>query len=535
MQQIHMSLDTSAKRDSRRRATTKSTEICFIPVNGVTNKHQTTRNDLLALAKARSHAARISHAARRRRQHTGLAIRTAHGPTDLGRREDSLGQPTMLLSQSKRDPFCSFPMSNKSLLASACLEYAYSDVYPPLLLQSTQSREIVSVEATWRRIGLEWPLMFHLQVAGALNVVRVHTGFIPSAQSEIVRLKNQNQGLSMLMSILHDLQSPPSDALIMAMVIAGMLCDTIELPLPRTEPVSPIAMAQNLHIFGRLAMVPATLGALVSMIDRRGGIENVTGYGMLGILQFTDLLLASRTSSPPVFACVAAVYSLPGEEWRPDQQAMQMWESIGQGFDGIVGLDKELLQVLGSMCEVTVAIDHYQHRRERAHAPALRDILGAANVTQHELLSRLKPKTVNTRPVQTLCHEAALIYSDFVMFPLPQCCGVRSTAARRLLIVIEQLEKDDAQYTVRANDDGVSPSPAVAALLMWALVLGALAASDDLDKRYYRLKLMKRLKMSDVRCWNDFKNTMRRFLWWDYMFTDRVADLWEEVGHNVKP
>ncbi|KAK4945539.1 hypothetical protein LTR10_015158 [Elasticomyces elasticus] len=477
----------------------------------------------------------MSHAARKRRQHADLAIRTAHRSTGPGRREGCLGQPTMLLSQSKRDPFCSFPMSNKSPLASACLEYAYRDVYPPLLLQSTQSRELVSVEATWRRIGLEWPLMFHLQVAGALNVVRVHTGFVASAQSEIMRLKHQNQGLSMLMSILHGLRRPPSDALIMAMVIAGMLCDTIESPVARNEPVSPIAMAQNLHIFGRLAMVPATLGALVSMIDRRGGLEKVTGYGMLGILQFTDLLLASRTSSPPVFACVAAVYRLPGEEWRPDQQAMQMWESIGQGFDGIVGLDKELLQVLGSMCEVTVALDHYQHRRERAHAPALRDILGAVNVTQHELLSHLKPKTVNPKPVQSICHEAALIYSDFVMFPLPQCCGVRSTAARRLLIVIEQLEKDDAQYSVQANDDGVSPSPPVAALLMWALVLGTLAASDDLDKRYYQLKLIECLKLSDVRCWNEFQNTIRTFLWWDYMFTDRVAELWEEVGHNVKP
>lgn len=130
--------------------------------------------------------------------------------------------------------------------------------------------------------------MYHLQVAGAANIVRAdpRNPRLPNS-IEILRLNHQSQGLALLMSDLQNLQGPASDALLMAMVMAGMLTDPTPSQIPELYRASPLATAQSLHIYARLTMVPATMQTMVESVDKRGGIQSIRDYGMVSILQLS--------------------------------------------------------------------------------------------------------------------------------------------------------------------------------------------------------------------------------------------------------
>lgn len=136
--------------------------------------------------------------------------------------------------------------------------------------------------------------MYHLQVAGAANIVRAdaRNPALPN-DVEILRLKHQNQGLALLMSALKNLQGPASDALLMAMVMAGMLTDPSPSQIPEIYRSSPLATAQYLNVYARLTMVPATMQIMLQSVVQRGGIKNIRDYGMVSILQ-----LCAYPSSP---------------------------------------------------------------------------------------------------------------------------------------------------------------------------------------------------------------------------------------------
>jgi hypothetical protein len=158
----------------------------------------------------------------------------------------------------------------------------------PTLISSTRESDVALIKTSWRRIGLEWPLMYHLQVAGAANLVRADARNPPLPNSiEILRLKHQNQGLALLMSALQNLQGPASDALLMAMVMAGMITDPSPSQIPEIYRASPLATAQNLHVYARLTLVPVTMRTMLESVDKRGGIQTIRDYGMVSILQLS--------------------------------------------------------------------------------------------------------------------------------------------------------------------------------------------------------------------------------------------------------
>ena len=128
--------------------------------------------------------------------------------------------------------------------------------------------------------------MYHLQVAGAANIIRAETKVesLPT-HVEILRLKHQNLGLSLVMKELHSLNALPSDGLLMAMVMAGMLTDPTSSQIPEIFRASPLARASNMHIYGRLGIIPATMYVLVDMVNQRGGIHTIKQYGMSSVLQ----------------------------------------------------------------------------------------------------------------------------------------------------------------------------------------------------------------------------------------------------------
>ena len=69
-----------------------------------------------------------------------------------------------------------------------------------------------------------------------------------------------------------------------------------------------------------------------------------------------------------------------------DLEALELFRTLGQGFRILLqnGLQKDLREILESISEITVALDHYQ--RGGRYAPSLSDIIAARTITQHRLL-----------------------------------------------------------------------------------------------------------------------------------------------------
>ena len=183
-------------------------------------------------------------------------------------------------------------MASELTILTNKLSLVYEYVHPKLIFNVSE-KDVSRVKISWRRLGQEWPLMFHLQVAGAANLIRADVNSEPlSKEVEIIRLKHQSRGLAMVMAELQKLQGPASDGLLMAMIMVGVLTDPTDSRLPEIYRMSPLATAQHLHLYARLTIVPATIQALLDQVNQRGGIHKVKNYGMVEILQLLVLSIS---------------------------------------------------------------------------------------------------------------------------------------------------------------------------------------------------------------------------------------------------
>jgi hypothetical protein len=142
------------------------------------------------------------------------------------------------------------------------------------------------IKISWRRAGQEWPMMFHLQVAAAVNLHRADPDLEPlSKEMATLAQSHQQRGVTMVRKELNKLKGPPSDALIMAQIMIALLTDPDQTASFDTFRRSPLATAQNLHRYARLAIVPHLIGALLQLVNKRGGITSTRDYGNSQLLQ----------------------------------------------------------------------------------------------------------------------------------------------------------------------------------------------------------------------------------------------------------
>ena len=129
-------------------------------------------------------------------------------------------------------------------------------------------------------------MMFHLQVAAAVNLHRADVNLEPlPPEVDSMAQTHTERGVSMVRNQLAKLKGPPSDALIMAQIMVALLTDPDQTEVVESMRRSPLATAQNLHRYARLAIVPHLIGALLELVTKRGGIECTQDYGNKQLLQ----------------------------------------------------------------------------------------------------------------------------------------------------------------------------------------------------------------------------------------------------------
>ncbi|KIX92918.1 uncharacterized protein Z520_11394 [Fonsecaea multimorphosa CBS 102226] len=515
----------------------------------------------LEKSRARAHAARVTHSRRKAKRGQTVVkwiIESSGSPKDNTPKQaqDKVQvagfkiSPLSYLGQDKVDPFGSNPHTVLPKYLQSILDYAYESIHPKIITVHAVN-SVSEVKISWRRIGQEWPLMYHLQVACAANLARAGADNerLPH-KIEVLRMKHQARGLALVTKELQNLKGPASDSLIMALIMAAFLTDPNPTSAQSGEvvPPSPLATAWNLHLYASLTLMPSMIQALMELVVSRGGMDALQEYGLKNVLQLSvgfstifvesladvdisaDLMVSSRLNMSPSFPWVLPTTSiLHGPKYQPDHEAVMMSMVIGTGFRQIDPIAMDLANALRAAGEVTVALDHYVQRRP--NPPIMADIVNAANQTHHRLASlgpRITMDPQKTDYLWNLCRVAGLIYSDLVLLPLPPTTGVRPRLAGELRLAMESFEVFEAEETAYIVPGTTAED--YTCLVLWALMMGGLAALNTPHKGYFVRKMQEYvLRWPYIIEWGAYTSLMATYLWWDHIFAEPVAMLWTEV------
>jgi hypothetical protein len=212
--------------------------------------------------------------------------------------------------------------------------------------------------------------------------------------------------------------------------------------------------------------------------------------------------------------------------------AVQLSLTLGTGFHILDSsdMDSALRNTISEACRLTILIE--QHKRHGVGSLNIQELSLAAIAFQHGLCS-LVPLSASMLPVATITQclgeairIAMFIYSTRVFYPPIRPYDVEVRAARELKICMQYL------YAIEATEVGLTENNKYTPLIKWLLVLGATAAESGEDTDYFVRELHERVTGIGARGNSDFESvadTLRTFLWWDYIFDTPLREVLAQV------
>ena len=200
-----------------------------------------------------------------------------------------------------------------------------------------------------------------------------------------------------------------------------------------------------------------------------------------------------------------------------DPHAFQVSLILGKGFSFVHHPD--LQQTLSLACRAIVGIDLYH--RNAPTAPKIWEICPVRNAVMHRLCSLDPPPNSNSSrsdATYNIVRLSALIFGDFVLFPIPD-----STSVKPRLVY-------DLRKALEAFFQGSPASRQERDLVTWCTAMGAMASHSTVHKEWYTGHLNSILR-DDPRLldWILFQTLMGHFLWWDFVLYPRCWDIWSEA------
>ena len=113
---------------------------------------------------------------------------------------------------------------------------------------------------------------------------------------------------------------------------------------------------------------------------------------------------------------------------------------------------------------------------------------------------------------------AALIYSDMVIFPLPYVTQVKPHLAANLRKALNHPALKVIWY-----------QPAYSDILIWALVMEAIAATKTKSRSWFVYRVIDLLDGRGIGDWNKFLSLVKGFLWWDFVCDIPANKLWDDI------
>jgi hypothetical protein len=201
-----------------------------------------------------------------------------------------------------------------------------------------------------------------------------------------------------------------------------------------------------------------------------------------------------------------------------DGEAVALLLTTGRGWQILQQDHPDIVKLALYAIRLTACLDQTQ-RRGPEHL-SLKELGILATIFQHDLYElnpTLGAGDLTRDPLSNIARLALQIYSDLVLFPAAETYHAKDRLCRELLATLRQY-----------FSDGAPQFDELKVLILWAVVLGAIASDSTYNRDWYLRRMIGLVIQLDLD-WDTFKACMEQFIWWDYMFDDRVSNAWAEA------
>ncbi len=503
----------------------------------VSNEPKTAKERELEVTEIRTHAARASY---RKKKSTpvrnsgallqvGAASSTTTSSTSTSAESsDNESDENLLMSLrtafggGRVDPFDADAVPGLPYWILDLVDNAWSNAW--CTLRTHRNDGLVHPDVYgWRRAGLSCPALVHAHISGAIGIALAQGAWADlRPQLHRTQIYHATLAINYVRKELGRSKGPPPDELllsIMTMSGHGEVVDDGEQGPIRDHVESPLVRANRVDIFAKLQITDAHAAAFTNLVEKKGGLDNITLPGFGNLLCLTDVLQGSIKGTQPRLPFVGESDSLVSSGKHVlDSKALEFNAILGTGFEqaDIVDISSDMYTALLAVCELTAALDHFQ--RDKNNPPSLLDIVEYRKYVQYRLLSLapivLEDTISDDDYVYEACRTAVLIYSDLNVWPLPSSTNTRLRLAK-------QLRGSLKRHETRAPGDILPPD-----LLLWVAMMGAIAASRSKHEDCFI-----HLLAQDSRglSWDSLHSIMRHYLWCDFVVSPLAQPLWYQV------
>ena len=185
------------------------------------------------------------------------------------------------LSQSRTDPFNSFPEQEMSPFLQRVLDHALVHTWPSTIPVKGNNSLENPINAAWLQSCMQFPVVFHAFLyAASLQLLAACRGQELVRSASWLRFDHYQKAITLVNKQIRELDGPPSDALMMAVTTLAVHGRRADTPLPECHPQSPLATQGYLHMYGQMLTEERHVQGLVELIQRKGGIAGIETYGM---------------------------------------------------------------------------------------------------------------------------------------------------------------------------------------------------------------------------------------------------------------
>ncbi|KIY01082.1 uncharacterized protein Z520_02634 [Fonsecaea multimorphosa CBS 102226] len=454
-------------------------------------------------------------------------------------------QPLGILSQSRRDPFARYAVSDIPGPVNEVVDHAIRLFWPGLTPIPTRNLNNPVVDTYLEAIRSS-PLAFYAYIVGTAEnyellsgsnfKTKAFTKLCLAYRVEMIKLVNQE---------IQEMTGPPSDELLGAIIVlAGNSAAFIsrakgsffKVPQPSRFD-SPLRTAQFIHVYSANPFPSAHSEALVRLVVMKGGCSEIKSPGVASTAALCDLVTASQTNSklyiipmsPPTLAAVQHLSDLMTTAEIKWDVRTTTWSRLPLSSPW----RHELLQAVQAMLVVNTVVDCYLRRNGPAMVFA--DIVNARNDAQYLLLSLLPSSEADdemrstsqkfSEHIYEISRIALRIYSNLVLFPMNPSGGTSTILAGALRKAIIESES--------ANPWQLFPDTCKR-MMLWALVLGGIQVDDSVidareERSWFVEQLAEVMSFIDILTWRQVEDCLTSFMWLDIVLTPAAVELWADA------
>ncbi|KAJ9496118.1 hypothetical protein H2202_008364 [Exophiala xenobiotica] len=373
--------------------------------------------------------------------------------------------------------------------------------------------------ASWIRAAIHDRAMFHTALFASLFNSRLVETHAAPTREELLCYQISLQEISRM---LQDTKLATSDEAVQTVCCMAFHGDFVVKRLRKSPRQGPFQTLQMLDLYGgTVSSSTSHTRGMVSMLRAKGGIGQLKIDGLPQIVCYLDIMCANREMARPVFPFVPR-FGNPEDELLRIAAACPFLPTLGTGFsdlDRVLNAKQvaPLSTVLRCMSAYTLVLEAFAVGIQ--HLPALGLLAELRNFVQHSLLSltpRGSSNSDSVPPLFEMCHTVAIVYSWIVIFPAPVQAMPFHEAAMRIRELLDS-DQADSYWTE------------VPWLMIWIVVMGAIASLGSCEEQGYVRFLSRALQRLNIHSWTVLKGRLEMFLWYSRASDLDGLDLWQEI------